>query len=206
MVSSTRRGTRRRVTGYGMVTAVVVLSVYGIVVSPLMLAAVSDESDDWAFMANVGTAYGGISAILSGLALCGVAASLILQRRQALVERMAIERERHFDMVSLGITYPELIAAVEPESGIRPTARQETYINLHMGYWMRTIQMGEMDEHDARLLLANMFKGEIAFTWWARVQPAWANHSLKATRRFAAIATDEWEKAHARASHAAAAS
>jgi hypothetical protein len=201
-IGKARRGTQRRFAGYGMAIVVVVLAVYGIVVSPVFLDAVSNESEDWAFRADVGTAYGGISAILSGLALCGVAASLILQHRQSIVERMAIERERHFDLVSLGITFPELLPAVEPESGIGPNARQETYINLHMGYWMRTVQMGEMDEYDARHLLANMFKGEIARTWWARVHPAWHSHSLKAVRRFAVIVTDEWEQARAVANQA----
>jgi hypothetical protein len=199
------RRTRRnrvgyRMAGIGAIVVAVASALYLIVVSPVLLAAAADQGDDWAYMADVGTAYGGVSAILSGLALCGVAASLILQRRQAAADRIIANRERHFDLASLALNDPALQAATDPRLADRPHAREEIYINMMLGFWRATWLIGEMDDHGLRVLVGTMFEGPIAREWWSHVRHQWNTYgSSRRTRRFRVLIDDEWRKACATA-------
>lgn len=184
-----------RVLLLSAISVLVILVLYLIVSSPALLARISDDSDEWESYADMGTAYGGISAILSGLALCGIAGSLVLQRRQALIDQMAAERQRHFDIVSLSLGDPELLAAILPDASALPNVRQEVYINLMVGHWMATWRMGGMSEDNVRYNVARVFKGRVGWEWWRRIRLVWADASSASQRRFAKILDEEWRGA-----------
>src|SRR5215475_7458026 len=77
-----------------------------IVASPLFFGFLARRTSRWADLANVGQAYGGIAALLSGLAVAGVTISLLLQWRQAHSDRILAVRQRHFELVKLSIEEP----------------------------------------------------------------------------------------------------
>ncbi|BCB81792.1 hypothetical protein GCM10022251_14770 [Phytohabitans flavus] len=155
----------------------------------------NDENADWSHYAEIGTAYGGISAALSGLALCGIAGSLALQRRQMAIDQLAAERQRHFEIVSLALNDRELLEAILPDVAGLPNIRQEVYVNLMVGYWMSTWQMGGMSENQVRYAVARLFKGRVAWEWWQRIHLTWADTSSAAQRRFTRIVDEEWHSA-----------
>jgi hypothetical protein len=184
-----------RVVLLAAIAVLVATALYLIVVSPLLFARAGDENADWSQYADIGTAYGGVSAVLSGLALCGIVGSLVLQRRQGIAEQIAAERQRHFDIISLSLNDLELLAAIEPSAADRPHARQEAYINLMMGYWFSMWTVGAMDETGVRQVVARMFTGEVGRNWWSRVRSYWADAYPQRHRRFVRFVNEEWHAA-----------
>ena len=63
--------------------------------SPLALLAIQDSTDQWELLGWIGQSYGWTSAALSGIAFLGIAASLILQSREATANREQNERNLH---------------------------------------------------------------------------------------------------------------
>src|SRR5262249_12915841 len=126
-------------------------------------------------------------AILSGLALCGVAGSLLLQHRQTKLERIAAARERHFDLVKLGLDDPFLRP---PGTSHLPaaTSRQWAYINLWVNYWAMLWDTGTLTDVQLRALLDTLFRDEQAHDWWTASGPMWATHASGRTRTFQEIA------------------
>lgn len=61
-------------------SVVAIVGAMGLVVaSPLALPALDGSGEDWEKIGDIAQAYGAVSALLSGLAVVGVAASLSLQ-------------------------------------------------------------------------------------------------------------------------------
>src|SRR5207249_17958 len=87
--------------------------------SPVVLLPLSATSFDWTRLGDIGQAYGAASAILAGVALIGVALSLLLQSRQHRAETISAARERHLEIVKLALKDPALAACWGAE-GIPP--------------------------------------------------------------------------------------
>jgi hypothetical protein len=70
------------------------------------MEAASRTGLDWNRLSDIGQAFGGVSAVLSALAFCAIAASLLLQWRQLRMTTVIAARERHFDLVRLAVDDP----------------------------------------------------------------------------------------------------
>src|SRR5690349_7054760 len=76
--------------------------------SPILLLRANHlTAQDWGTLSNVGQAYGGVSAILTALALIGVAASLLVQRQQADIARTQAIRAFQLQMLTLCLERPD---------------------------------------------------------------------------------------------------
>lgn len=161
---------------------------------PLLLDGAFGEAD-WETLAQIGGAYGGVSAVLSALALCGVAASLFFQWRQARDSNLIVMRERQFELIQLGITNPKLIYVRLPgvaEEDL-PVAQ---YANLWMAYWKLLWDLGNMSEIELDRLSYDLFTGSrIAYTWWEKVGPNWNVSGATRARLFMSIVTTSHERA-----------
>lgn len=73
------------------------------------------QDSDWAALSDIGQAYGGISAILSAIALSGISLSLLLQYRQHRAEVLYSLNQRQFDLVRYALDNPH----VRPKVGRR---------------------------------------------------------------------------------------
>jgi Family of unknown function (DUF6082) len=138
-------GARTRLLATGLVVVAVL-----VLVSPLLMALLPTSALPWDRLANIGDAYGGVSAVLSGLALCGVGASLIFQQRQVQQELADIDRQQHMELLKLAIDNPELIQVLDADAPRRPDARAELYANLAMMYWLAIWELREIDEQELR--------------------------------------------------------
>ena len=74
--------TRRGWVVTTLLTAFIAGFVALILSSPWLVRMIVPKSENWHDLSEIGQAYGGVSAILSGLAFCGIAGSLVLQWRQ----------------------------------------------------------------------------------------------------------------------------
>jgi hypothetical protein len=176
---------------------VVTFALVTIVVSPVLFGDLNATDRDWAYLSAVGQAYGGVSAILSGLALCGITASLVLQRQQALSDRMAATSQRHFDILRLALDDPALAQVLAPERASSAYVREQIFANLIMTFWYRSWRQRIINEYELRTSVARMFMSSVSREWWARVRPFWLEGtSTRIERKFTAVVQSEWVKAH----------
>ena len=88
-----------------------------VLASPLALPVLDDVGDrDWRRLSEIGQTYGAVSAVLSALALGGVAGSLALQRQPAELDRRSAKLDRelafrsvHTELLMFGIQNPDLL-------------------------------------------------------------------------------------------------
>ncbi|GAA2488851.1 hypothetical protein Ahu01nite_022980 [Winogradskya humida] len=158
-----------------------------IVVSPWIIRPFLGQAEEWRELSDVGQAYGGISAILSGLAFCGIAVSLLLQWRQVRLTQLLATRERHFELVKLGLEDPSLIF---PTSLGRTVVerRQVAYFNLWVSYWAMLWDASDMGALEARVHFDELFGEEVALNWWTRSGATWSTDPDRRRRTFMAIA------------------
>lgn len=178
-----------------LVAVAITAAVAAIVVSPLLFRALASYATGWTEMANVGDAYGGVGAVLSGLALGGVVLSLLLQWRQNAAARTFALRQLHFELVKLSIERPLLLGPAPGSQGDSDIAILQTHANLWFGYWAMLWDLKHCDEPGLRNLSGQFFRVHpIAREWWVLNGPRWSTRWNKHRRRFHQIVTEECER------------
>ncbi len=167
--------------------------------SPVLLLSMLGDELPWADLSDVGEAYGGASALLAAAALSGIAASLVLQARQARQEMISADRQRHFELIKLALDDPELFEAVDGVGVAEPDGRKKVFASLFMGYWLALWELRDLREGELRANLSRMFGAPLTRDWWEDRHGTWIEVRNRRQRRFVEIATDEWRKAGARA-------
>jgi hypothetical protein len=144
---------------------------------------------NWTELSDAGQAYGGISAILSGLAFCGISVSLALQWRQTRLAQVISARERHFELTKLGLEKPHLSYQKNPGASEESYGRQ-VIINLWMAHWKMLWDLGDMDVNFLRRACTELFQDETAVAWWQRWGDGWDPSNSRASRQFVRIVGD----------------
>jgi hypothetical protein len=114
VVAVRRVAAARRLTFWSARSGLLIAALGAIVLlvlgSPVLMAGLSSTALPWGRLADVGDAFGGASALLSAVALCGIGASLIFQRRQVRQELSDIVQQQHLEIIRLAIDNPEFIS------------------------------------------------------------------------------------------------
>ena len=182
---------------------VAVLVVLGlVVVSPLALSAVgAGYAGDWGRLSDIGQTYGATSAVLSALALGGVAVSLLLQARQGRAERIQAIRGLHTDLVKMQLDdLPTYLPCWGPlDLPTDDDRRRHIYTNLLMQYAWMGYEIGTVPEPLLRDMLGNMFRGDVAGRYWPLARTSWvaSTGGTRTGRRFLQIVDDEFGRAPA---------
>jgi hypothetical protein len=144
------------------------------VVSPLLLPVLGRLPLDWAELANVGQAYGLASALLGGIALVGVSASLFIQTRQHYSGAMFALRQQHMDLVKICLDRPSLAGCWGDETASQAglPIEQSLYINLILTHWEMCWDMGLLTDEQVRLYLSSFFTGQAARLFWGQQRGA----------------------------------
>ncbi|MCW6008851.1 hypothetical protein K1W54_30550 [Micromonospora sp. CPCC 205371] len=180
------------------VSTAVLLVVIALVASPLAVVLIADQTVglDWARLSDIGETYGAASAVLSGLAVVGVATSLIVQTRQLRVGQIQAMRVMQLELMRLLLEDPTLVTISPTSLGVsREQWRREIYLNLlfkylEMGYATKYVPEGSLREH-----IRDQFRVESARVFWGRARPLWAsNRSNNARRRFYDIVEAEYAR------------
>lgn len=158
------RTSRAALTIIVMTTTLILMLL--VTVSPAVMIELGRAPVDWARLADIGQAYGGSSAILSGLALCGIAASLILQWRQTRLAQLYSLRQRHFELIKLALDDSVLLYVEGPEATADPFARMKVYANMTVSHWALCWDLGAMTADVISTSAARLFHSEIARDWW----------------------------------------
>jgi hypothetical protein len=112
--------------------------------------------------ANIGEAYGGVAAVLSGLALCGVVVSLAIQRRQLTIQLNLAVRERQFALTRILLEYPDAAARLLGSS----ISAERALLDLHIAQCWLAFDTGAQDVASMTAELALVFQTEDARRWW----------------------------------------
>ncbi|OQQ13774.1 hypothetical protein B0675_26355 [Streptomyces sp. M41(2017)] len=171
-----------------------------LLLSPLLLETVSgSKTVDWNRLSQIGAAYGFPSAVVSALALAGVAGSLLVQNRQARAEQVQGIRNYYLELVRLELDGMALYQPVWGDTDIADPHAQKrhVYADLMMNYAWMGYEIGTIREPLLRDMLAGMFTGEAGRHYWSRSHTSWTASSSgsRVGRRFLAIVGEE----HARA-------
>jgi hypothetical protein len=145
-----------------------------VLLSPLALEEISSSKGvDWNRLSDIGAAYGFTSAIVSALALAGVAVSLIVQNRQARAEQVQGIRSYYLELVRLELDDMALFQPVWGDTDIADPHEQKrhVYADLMMNYAWMGFEIGTIRESLLRDMLAGMFTGEAGGTTGAELTP-----------------------------------
>jgi hypothetical protein len=190
----------RRVGRVLGLVAAAALALTVVLLSPFVLEELSgSEGVDWNRLSQIGAAYGFTSAIVSALALTGVAASLIVQNRQARADQVQGIRSYYLELVRLELDDMPLFQPVWGDTDIADPHEQKrhVYADLMMNYAWMGFEIGTIGESLLRDMLAGMFTGEAGRHYWSRAHTSWiaSSSGSRVGRRFLAIVGEE----HARA-------
>ena len=157
-------------------TVLAILGVLGAVVaSPLALSRVpAGAGTDWSRLSDVGQTYGAASALLSVLALGGVAVSLHLQRREAKAAREQALRGLHTDLLRMALDDVSFLECWGPigESTDVSWYRQHIYLNLIVSHWQMMWEIGSINEKHLRLTAVGLFGGPLGRRYWSEARDA----------------------------------
>jgi hypothetical protein len=170
--------------------AAAVAGIVGVVIgSPPLLGWLANDHENWDRLGNVGQAYGGASAVLSGLALCGVALSLILPWRQARISQLYSARHHQLDLARMALEHPSSLIVDGASMLDEPNAATMVIVNLWVANWATAWQLGAMDEASLRACGARLFEAESTRRWWREWSGTYA--ASPRGRRFVQILTEE---------------
>jgi hypothetical protein len=166
-------GTRRlggRPVAVVVLLCVSILSLGLVLLSPLALNLFPpDHNADWERLSYIGQTYAPASAILSMLALGGVALSLLLQGRETKATREQAQRGLHVDLIKIALDDPLYLSRWGPFSGSTNVddRRRHMYTNPMISHWQMMWEVGGLHEKHLRVLAEELFAGENGRHFWS---------------------------------------
>jgi hypothetical protein len=186
------RTLRARWINGALIAAGTLLFLAAILAFPFVLQGVAGR--DWQTLSDVGQAYGAISAILSGLALCGVAVSVTVQWRQVVWSRTASAREQHFELMKMMLANPGL-NYLQREHDDEELYRRRMICNLWVSHWLLLWDLGELDPESLRSAFDELFTNPFSRDWWRKRGPTWIARRSRRREEFMAIAWSSFREA-----------
>ncbi|WP_327038214.1 DUF6082 family protein [Micromonospora maris] len=149
-----------------LIPLLTVLSVGLIAFSPIAMTWMADLPVQWGQLSDMGQAYGATSAVLSGLALAGVSASLLIQSSLNRISQLHSIRQRQFDIVKLALDNPRYLYVDGAAAVADPDNSLKVYANLFVGHWAMVWDLSEMREDTLRTVARRLFEAQLARDWW----------------------------------------
>jgi hypothetical protein len=195
----TSRGTRRTALTVLLVLTVVLAA--GLVgLSPIALRAFRGGRATWERLSFIGETYGAASALLSALALVGIAITLVLQARDTKVSRDQGQRILHVELLKMAMDNPVYRRCWGPihYADDAETELQHIYTNLILSEWQTSFEVKSMDERLLRAVAARLFTGEVGRRFWVNARETRiATSGTRRERRFHRIIDEEFRAAEA---------
>lgn len=173
-----------------------------VLLSPLALTRLPvGQNADWNRLSNIGHTYGAASAVLSALALGGVAVSLVLQHRESKAAREQTLRALHADLFKKSLEEEIYLECWGPigASTDRTWYRQHIYLNLIVSHWQLMWELGTLTEPHLRLAARGIFAGPLGRRFWSEARDIRPEvEKGRRARIFHTILEQEYQEAVAR--------
>jgi hypothetical protein len=177
------------VTGTGLLLV-------GFFASPLILLLIDRAFDaDWTRLANIGQTYGAASALLAGLAVGGVAASLAMQVRQVRISQIQAARMMHVELMQMLTADPVLRSTSPAAIGVSEDQwRRSIYTNLFFKYLEMGFLIGHISEESLRQHFAVQFRLEHVREFWRHTRETFRTDADRGgPRRFFQIVDEQYQ-------------
>jgi hypothetical protein len=142
-----------------------------VIASPLALQVIDSHSNaNWVQLSNIGQTYGAVSALLSALALVGVAVSVLMQNRELRHDRWEAGRARHFDIIRMALDdplYRQVFSIPGPQAPDNE-ARLVGYINMLFEYWKMMWEFGDWSETQLRACFRDVLSTSAGYSYWTK--------------------------------------
>lgn len=175
------------------------VSISLVVASPWALSALerNDNKINWSRLNEIGATYGAVSAIIAAIALLGVAASLVIQNREAKAARKNAQRAHHVDLLRMAMNDPRYMECWGPYLTENfDTERQYTYINLIVTQWHSEYEIGEVTDVLLRASAVSVFASSPGRQYWEAAGSFWReNYSGRRARRFYRVLDEAYREA-----------
>lgn len=179
----------------------IIVSTALVLLSPLALRAFgpSDSGSDrgWERVGNIAQAYGAVSALIAGLALAGIGASLVFQARESKANREQGMRTAHTELIRMAMTDPSLMACWgRLDANTSEVARrQHLYLNLVLSHWEMMYELGALTEGQLRQAADSIFRAAPGRTFWAASRDARGDAAeSRRARRFHQLVDESFER------------
>jgi hypothetical protein len=158
-----------------------------VVTAPLLFHWLAGQRDDWVTLSNIGQAYGGVAAVLSGLAFCGVVTSLLLQWRLNTVQQHVMARQRQFELARIFLDHPEAAQAFDGPGSLQ----HHIIYNLTFSQFWLMWDLGEDNEEALRAELLALFRTKAFRDWWLGSAGAvWRLVNVRRSQKFLELVGD----------------
>ena len=181
-----------------MVGLAIILSL--VILSPFGLAELARYGNEWSKLSNIGQTYGAVSALLSSLALGGVAISLLYQARDSRTAREQTTRTFHNELIKMELDDPGLMSAMGAPWGLEipadsTTIREYLYVQMWVSFWAGNYVIGELPDMMIRHLAANeLFRSSMGRIYWEAVGRLQLSHSGGRRHRYFRILDEEYRR------------
>ncbi|MFC9848805.1 DUF6082 family protein [Streptomyces sp. NPDC060223] len=173
-----------------------------VLLSPLALRAFgpsdSGSDRDWQRVGNVAQAYGAVSALIAGLALAGIGASLVFQARESKANREQGMRTAHTELIRMAMTDPSLMACWgRLDANTSEVARrQHLYLNLVLSHWEMMYELGALTDSQLRQAAESIFRAAPGRAFWAASRDARSDAAgTRRARRCHQLLDESYERA-----------
>jgi hypothetical protein len=191
-----------RAHGHQIAIAIVIVTGTGLLLvgffaSPLILFLIDKSfTADWTRLGNIGQTYDGMSALLAGLALGVVAASLTLQVRQVRISQMQAIRTQQLELLKMLIDDPALRTTSPSAIGVTDEQwRRTIYMNLFFKYLEMGFSVGDISDESLRQHFSGQFQLEHVREFWLRARETFRiDADGRTSRRFFHIADEQYRK------------
>ncbi|MBM4795096.1 hypothetical protein HXP44_24315 [Streptomyces sioyaensis] len=165
--------------------------------APFILeAAAPNYGKRWSMLSEIGQTYASISAVLSALAVVGVAYSLVLQAKQARLEKFQAMRTFQRDLLLMAMEDESLRPCWGPMHGLQGQEwRQHTYSRLIMAYLWMGAEAGGIPAASIRANAIEIMKSPPGRDYWQRSRDRWKLDACSAReRQFVKIFEEEFQR------------
>jgi hypothetical protein len=166
-----------------------------VLISPLSLSLYLVVGDvDWPAVADVGQAFSMSSAILSGVALVGVAITLRYQAVQTRVAQLEAIRSMHFELSKMVMDDPDKYGKywgyTAEDAGL---AVRDGYLNQVLNYTKSGFELGVHSADSVRSIASDLFSTAPGRRYWAVKRDGWKRSSnRRIEKRFFAIVDEAY--------------
>jgi hypothetical protein len=181
-----------------VILLLVLVSVGLVAASPWALSALDRNGNEinWNRLSRIGATYGAVSAIIAAVALLGVAASLVIQSREAKATRNNAQRAYHADLLRMATDDPRYMECWGPYMTENfDTECQYVYVNLIITQWHYEYEIGEMTDVLLRATAASVFASSPGRQYWQVSGSFWRdNYSARRARRFFRVLNEAYHE------------
>ncbi|MGH3831718.1 MAG: DUF6082 family protein [Pseudonocardiaceae bacterium] len=182
-----------------VILLLVLVSVGLVAASPWALSALDHNGNriNWSRLSEIGATYGAVSAIIAAIVLLGVAASLVIQSREAKAARGNAQRAHQVDLLRMATEDPRYMECGGPYLTENfDTECQYVYVNLIVTQWHYEYKIGEMTDVLLRATAMSVFASSPGRQYWEASGSFWRdNYSGRRARRFFRILDEAYQEA-----------